>query len=170
LGNDPQSTKISADRYQFVVRTLVFIFHQDKVLLLKGAPDKRLWANRYNGIGGHVEQGESIPASALRELEEEVGLTDVVNMRLRGVITIDPNTHPGILLFLFTGNAARTAVRSSSEGVPEWIDWQHLPPESMVEDLPILLNRLAEMRETDPPFYAHYRYDNLGALSIQFAD
>jgi 8-oxo-dGTP diphosphatase len=168
LTNDPQSTRNPAGRYQFVVRTLLFIFHHDKVLLLKGAPHKKLWANRYNGIGGHVEQGESISASALRELEEEVGLTDVLNLRLRGVITINPNTNPGVLLFLFTADAQSTAVQSSDEGTPEWVDWHSLPPESLVEDLPVLLNRLAAVQEFDPPFYAHYQYDESGALSIKF--
>jgi 8-oxo-dGTP diphosphatase len=170
MSSDPQNTKNPTNRYQFVVRTLLFIYHEDKVLLLKGALHKRLWANRYNGVGGHVEQGESIPAAALREAQEEVGLVDIHNLSLRGVITIDPNTNPGVLLFLFRGISPTTAVQASDEGTPEWVNWHTLPEESMVEDLPILLNRLASMRDADPPFYAHYSYSESGALSIQFTD
>ena len=48
-------------RYHVIPRTLIFVTSRNpltgagEVLLLKGAPDKRLWANRYNGLGGHVE-------------------------------------------------------------------------------------------------------------------
>ena len=46
------------DRYKIIPRTLIFVTRGEQVLLLKGAVHKRLWANQYNGIGGHVEQGE----------------------------------------------------------------------------------------------------------------
>jgi hypothetical protein len=47
----------TSDRYKVVPRTLVFITRGDKVLLLKGAADKSIWANLYNGICGHIERG-----------------------------------------------------------------------------------------------------------------
>ena len=40
---------------------------EPEVLLLRGAADKRLWANRYNGLGGHVEAGEDVLSAAKRE-------------------------------------------------------------------------------------------------------
>ena len=47
--------KMIKGRYQVVPRTLCFIIHDDDVLLLRGAPTKRIWPNKYNGVGGHVE-------------------------------------------------------------------------------------------------------------------
>jgi predicted NUDIX family phosphoesterase len=49
---------VHTKRYQIIPRVLIFIFDGDRVLLIKGAPNKRLWANQYNGIGGHIERGE----------------------------------------------------------------------------------------------------------------
>ena len=50
-----------------IPRTLIFLTCRDLVLLLKGAPHKRLWANRYNGIGGHIERGEDVLTAAQRD-------------------------------------------------------------------------------------------------------
>ncbi len=44
-------------RYPVIPRALIFLFTGDSVLLLKGAPDKRIWPGLYNGIGGHIEAG-----------------------------------------------------------------------------------------------------------------
>ena len=55
MGRDEQGVPDSAKRYKTIPRTLCFVCNGDDVLLLKGAPDKRLWANRLNGVGSHVE-------------------------------------------------------------------------------------------------------------------
>ena len=51
----PQSDQgITKDRYIVIPRTAIFLWRGDLVLLLKGAPTKRLWANKYNGLGGYL--------------------------------------------------------------------------------------------------------------------
>ena len=45
---------VSLERYMLVPRTAIFVRRDDSYLLLKGAPGKRLWAGKYNGLGGHV--------------------------------------------------------------------------------------------------------------------
>ena len=81
-------------RYQVIPRTLVFLTSMNpvsaaqEVLLLKGAPTKRLWANLYNGIGGHVEADEDVYAAALARSERRDG-PDVTDLTLRGVVNID---------------------------------------------------------------------------------
>ncbi len=113
-------------RYLVSPRTLSFIIDGDRVLLLRGAPTKRLWANRLNAVGGHVEAGEDIYTAAVREVQEETGL-DVTDVRLRGVVHVAP--HPsqgtgdanvGVILFVFTATPAGGTLRSSAEGTLEW--------------------------------------------------
>lgn len=65
-------------RYKVIPRTLIFLVHGEEILLIRGAPTKRLWANRYNGLGGHVEHGEDPLSAAKRELREEADRKSVV--------------------------------------------------------------------------------------------
>jgi 8-oxo-dGTP diphosphatase len=167
MPNADQGVATSRQRYHLLPRTVCFVTLADEVLLLKGAPHKRLWPDKYNGLGGHVERGESVHAAAEREIREEAGLP-VKDLRLRGVITIDTGAPAGIGLYVFTATALTRETRPSSEGALAWVPIARLADLDLVEDLPILLPRVLAMRPDDPCFSAHYAYDADDKLVIEF--
>ncbi len=152
-----QGVAHSLNRYQLVPRVLCFVMAGDEVLLLKGASTKRIWPGRYNGLGGHVERGETVRAAARREILEEAGL-EVDELRLRGVVTIDTGEPAGIGLFVFTAVAASRACRPSAEGSLEWVPVAEASKLDAVEDVPLLLERLWAQPNGAPPFTGRYYY------------
>ncbi len=158
---------LDKSRYQFVARVLIFLTRGEDVLVLKGSPTKRVWPNLYNGLGGHVEQGEGVWRAARREVEEESGFKDVF-LWLCAVVAIDTgDTEAGILMFVFRGEAKGEA-HSSSEGKLEWVPAAKLAELPLVEDLPTLLPRVLAMKRDDPPLSGFYSYDADGNLQIEF--
>lgn len=158
----------AAPRYTVIPRVLCFLQHQGEVLLLKGAPDKRIWANKYNGLGGHIERGEDPYQAARREIREEAGL-EVAALRLGGIIHVSLSSGPGVMMFVFTGEAPCRQVRPSAEGQLEWVPWERVPDLPAVADLPILLGRLRERPAGVPPFFARSYYDEAGRLRLEFS-
>ena len=148
---------VSHDRYQLIPRTLIFLTRGESVLLLKGAPNKRIWANRYNGVGGHIEQGEDVYTAAHRELLEETGLA-ADDLWLAGTVTVDTGEVPGIGLYVLKGSCAEGKVRPSEEGDLEWVLFDEILTKPLVDDLPVILPRVIQQKVTDPPFAARYSY------------
>jgi 8-oxo-dGTP diphosphatase len=162
--NDQGETK---SRYQMIPRTLVFLTRGNSVLLIKGAANKRLWANRYNGLGGHIERGEDALSAAKREIREEAGISlDYLN--LIGTILVDASPDVGICIFVFKGDYTSGILVDSTEGTLEWVKedaWGSLP---LVEDLPFLLPRVLSWKPGLDLFFANSYYDEKDNLRVDF--
>jgi 8-oxo-dGTP diphosphatase len=171
LPKQDQGVEVSLKRKRYTVipRTLCFITRGARVLLLRGAPTKRIWADKYNGIGGHVERDEDVYSAARREVKEETGL-DVDQLRLCGLINIDTDQPSGILLFVFTAEARSGDPIPSAEGTLEWVPRDQLSRYNLVEDLPTILPRALDLPADAPPFFAHYHYDEQERLMIRVTE
>ena len=170
MGRADQGINNLDERYVVVPRTLCFITYGDEILLLRGSPDKTIWPNLYNGIGGHVEPEEDVRSAALREIQEETGI-EVTHLTLRGIVNVWPDSRrrTGVMLFLFTAQSRTQETRPSDEGELVWVQKDRLGEMELVEDLPTIIPRVLTMEPHQPPFHAHYTYDTNDSLVVSFS-
>lgn len=156
---------VNRERYMLVPRTLIFLTRKAQVLLLHGAIDKHLWPGLYNGIGGHIEQGEDFLSAARREIREEAGLTPS-SLWLCGVATVDTQTNPGVCVFILKGECPEGEPTASKEGSLEWVDTTKIDRLPLVSDLRVLLPKILSAGRDESPFSARSSYNEAGELTV----
>jgi len=115
--------------------TLCLLCRGNEILLQNRV--KKDWRG-YALPGGHVEPGESIVDSVIREMKEETGL-DIFAPKLCGVkqFPIDGGRY---LVFLFKTEYFSGELVSSEEGRMEWVPLDKLDAYETVSDLRELLD------------------------------
>ena len=86
--------------------------------------------DKWIGVGGGFEHGESPEECALRETREETGLT-LTDCRFRGIVTFDCEGQETLYMHLFTASGWTGELTDCDEGELEWM------PKEKVYDLPI---------------------------------
>ncbi|MCA9390147.1 NUDIX domain-containing protein [candidate division WWE3 bacterium] len=132
-----------SERHAVIPRTMCFIFHGDSILFMKGSEQKE-WAGKYDPIGGHIEQGEDVLDSALREIEEESGLRPS-NASVRGVIHVTNFFKKNIMLFIVTAESDVAEVVHGEEGTLEWIPQNKLDELNTFDDVKPILEKVVAL-------------------------
>lgn len=163
-----ESQGVSNQRYALIPRVLIFpVNDTGQILLLEGAKDKKIWAGYWNGLGGHVEQGESILHAVKRELIEESGLV-AEKLIYCGQVLVDTGQDRGIIFFVFKAKKLSGEITASLEGRLAWHSLQAALKLNLVEDLYTLLPLVMRQRAGGKPFWGHYQYDDEGQLVMSF--
>jgi 8-oxo-dGTP diphosphatase len=168
MGASEQGASQTAGRWLVIPRTLCFILNGDDVLLMKRAAHKRVFPNRYNGVGGHIERDEDPLTSARREIHEETGLV-VCDLRLRAIYNVDAGDETGIGVLVFTAVSAQRVTVESDEGTLHWIPRDEVLNYDLVEDLPLILPRILRMGTGDAPLFVHMGYDDSDQMQLTIA-
>ena len=103
--------------------TLCYIEKDDKYLMIHRIKKKHdVNKDKWIGIGGKFERGESPEDCILRETKEETGLT-LTSYRLRGVLTFMYNEDDAEMeyIFLYTADGFTGELADCNEGTLEWV-------------------------------------------------
>ena len=130
--------------------TLCYIERGDEYLLLhRVKKENDLNRDKWIGLGGKFEPGESPEDCLLREVREEAGLT-LTSYRYRGIVTFVSDEWGTEYMHLFTADAFTGEIGPCDEGVLEWIKKSDFGALPQWEGDRIFLRLLEE----DTPFFS----------------
>ena len=130
--------------------SLCYIEDNGKYLMLhrvKKVSDEN--KDKWIGIGGKFEVGESPEECMLREVREETGLV-LREWAYRGIVTFVSDEWGTEYMHLFTGSQYSGELKDCDEGVLEWIEKDKLLSLPIWEGDKIFLRLL----DTDEPFFS----------------
>lgn len=120
--------------------TLCYILQDGRLLLIR--KKRGIGAGKINGPGGKVDPGELPLAAAIRETEEEIGVTPI-EPELRGELVFYFKDGPTLRCLVYLARAFRGVPHETAEAVPVWYPVDKLPYDEMWEDdrewLPLLI-------------------------------
>ena len=140
--------------------TLCYLEKDDSYLMLHRVSKKKdVNKDKWIGVGGKFEDGESPEECLIREVKEETGLT-LTSWRFRGLLSFFSEGWEPELICLYTADGFTGEMTPCSEGTLEWVPKKELDRLTLWEGDRIFLRYLAE----DRPFFSmklSYRGDSL---------
>lgn len=115
--------------------------------------------DKWIGVGGHFEKGESPEDCLLREVKEETGLT-LDSFDFRGIVTFVYNDEPAEYMHLFTSKNFSGTLIDCDEGKLEWVSFEKINNLELWEGDKIFLKLL----QKNSPFFSLKLIYNQGKL------
>ncbi len=123
------------------ILTLCIVHQHGKILL--GMKKRGFGQGRWNGFGGKVEVGESITQAAIRECQEEAGITPQNVLHRGTLLFLFPIPQTAHEVYIFSSTSFTGTPRETVEMQPRWFSVQEIPWQKMWPDdqywLPLLL-------------------------------
>ena len=127
--------------------TLCYIEKEGRYLMLHRTVKKNdVNHDKWIGVGGHFEYGESPEECLLREVKEETGYT-LTSWRYRGIVTFVYGEAVVEYMSLYTADGFKGDPIDCDEGDLEWIDKSAVPSLELWEGDRIFFRLLDEGRE-----------------------
>ena len=135
--------------------TLLYLRKGDQILL---ARKKRGFAkDKYNGVGGKVENNETLEEAMVRESQEEISIIPIEYEKV-GTIEYDEyykEKREQIIVHVFFSTKWNGDPKESDEMSPKWFNINNLPYEEMIGDDPYWLPKVLEGKKIE----AFFKFD-----------
>lgn len=125
--------------------TLCYIEKENQYLMLhrtskENDPNQDKWI----GVGGKFEEGESPEECMLREVKEETGL-ELIQYQYRGLITFSSDQWETEYMHVFTADKFKGELTECKEGKLEWVNKEEIYQKNLWEGdrifLPIIMRK-----------------------------
>lgn len=127
--------------------TLCYIEKDNKYLMLhRIKKENDINHDKWIGVGGKFEWGESPEECMLREVREETGYT-LTSWQYRGIITFVLGEDTVEYMSLFTADGFEGTPIDCNEGVLEWVEKDEIPELNLWEGDRIFFRLLEEQKE-----------------------
>ena len=127
--------------------TLCYIEQDGKYLMLHRTVKKNdVNKDKWIGVGGHFEYGESPEECLLREVKEETGYT-LTSWKYRGIVTFVYGEDTVEYMSLYTADGFTGEPIECDEGELEWVDKKNIPALELWEGDKIFFRLLDMERE-----------------------
>ena len=140
--------------------TLCYIEKENKYLMLHRTSKKKDGnKDKWIGVGGHFEKGESPEECLLREVKEETGL-ELTSYQFRGIVTFISDEWPDEYMCLYTADKYTGDIGNCDEGELVWVEKGKIMNLNIWEGDKIFLKLLIE----NQPFFSlklEYKGDKL---------
>ena len=103
-------------------KTVMIYLEKDNqyLMLYRNKKKKDINKNKYIGVGGHVEKGETPDEAVVREVKEETGL-DLLSFNKRGLVYFVLNGYEEEM-YIYTSLDFKGELIECNEGELSWID------------------------------------------------
>ena len=130
--------------------TLCYIEKENKYLMLHRTSKKKDGnKDKWIGVGGHFEEGESPEECLLREVKEETGL-ELTSYQFRGIVTFISDEWPDEYMCLYTADKYTGDIGNCDEGELVWVEKGKIMNLNIWEGDKIFLKLLIE----NQPFFS----------------
>ena len=140
--------------------TLCYIEKGNKYLMLHRISKKKDGnKDKWIGVGGHFEKGESPEECLLLEVKEETGL-ELTSYQFRGIVTFISDEWPDEYMCLYTADRYTGDIGNCDEGELVWVEKEKIMDLNIWEGDKIFLKLLME----NQPFFSlklEYKGDKL---------
>ena len=124
--------------------TLCYIEKGNKYLMLHRISKKKDGnKDKWIGVGGHFEKGESPEDCLLREVKEETGL-ELTSYQFRGIVTFISDEWPDEYMCLYTADKYTGDIGNCDEGELVWVEKEKIMDLNIWEGDKIFLKLLME--------------------------
>lgn len=130
--------------------TLCYLEQDEQYLMLhriskKNDENKDKWI----GVGGKFEVGESPEQCLLREVKEETGLS-LKSFEFRGILTFVSDLYEPEMIFLYTSNDFEGTLKQCEEGVLTWVSKDEIETLNLWEGD----KRMFQLLQTEKNFFS----------------